>query len=120
MNILYMNVRGVIGETGRAMRAQGHKLVLRSECVEALESIRNETFGAVVIEDESPGAHSFGHVLLRCGATFVFEVDAGLDGDIGKGHRGILLQRGAEIRHGNDRDRTGGPSSEVPHSHRSH
>jgi hypothetical protein len=53
MNILYMNVRGVIGETGRAMRAQGHKLVLRSECVEALESIRNETFGALVIEDDN-------------------------------------------------------------------
>ena len=56
MNILYMNVRGVIGETGRAMRAQGHKLVLRSQCVEALESIRNETFGAVVIEDDNQDA----------------------------------------------------------------
>ena len=56
---------------------------------------------AVVVEDEAPGAHGFGHVLLRRGAILVFEVDAGLDGDIGKGNRGILLQRGAEIRHGN-------------------
>ena len=56
MNILYMNVRGVVGETGRAIRGQGHKLVLRSECVEALESIRNETFGAVVIEDDNQDA----------------------------------------------------------------
>jgi hypothetical protein len=56
MNILYMRVRGVIGGTGRAMRAQGHKLVLRSECVEALESIRHETFGAVVIEDDNQDA----------------------------------------------------------------
>lgn len=52
MNILYVNVRDVIGETGRAMRAHGYKLVLRSDCVEALESIRNETFGALVIEDD--------------------------------------------------------------------
>ena len=53
MNILYMNLRGVIGETGRAIRACGHKLVLRSGCVEALESIRNATFNALVVEDDN-------------------------------------------------------------------
>ena len=53
MNILYINLRGGIGETGRAMRACGHKLVLRSGCVEALESIRNARFDALVIEDDN-------------------------------------------------------------------
>ena len=53
MNILYLNVRGFLGETGRAIRACGHKLVLRSGCLEALESIRNGTFDALVIEDHS-------------------------------------------------------------------
>ena len=52
MNILYLNVRGFLGETGRAIRACGHKLVLRSGCVEALESIHNATFDALVIEDD--------------------------------------------------------------------
>lgn len=51
MKILYLNIRGVIGETGRAMRACGHKLVLSSGCVEALETLRNFKFDAVVIED---------------------------------------------------------------------
>ena len=53
MKILYLNVRGIVGETGRAMRACGHKLALRSGCVEALESIHNATFDAVVIEDDN-------------------------------------------------------------------
>lgn len=53
MNILYLNVWGLLGETGRAIRACGHKLVLRSECVQALESIRNATFDALVIEDDN-------------------------------------------------------------------
>ena len=52
MNILYINVRGAIGETGRAMQACGHKLVLRSGCYEALESIHSANFDAVVIEDD--------------------------------------------------------------------
>jgi hypothetical protein len=51
MKILYLNVRGVIGEAGRAVRASGHNLVLRSDCIDALETIRNGTFDALVIED---------------------------------------------------------------------
>jgi hypothetical protein len=51
MKILYLNIPGVIGEAGRAMRAFGHNLALRSGCVEALESLRNSTFDAVVIEN---------------------------------------------------------------------
>ena len=53
MNILYLNVRGFLGETGRAIRACGHKLVLRSGCVEALASIRNAPFDALVIEHDN-------------------------------------------------------------------
>jgi hypothetical protein len=51
MKILYMNILGVIEGAGRAMRDCGHNLVLRSGCVEALETLRNGTFDAVVIED---------------------------------------------------------------------
>jgi hypothetical protein len=51
MKILYLNIPGVIGEAGRTMRAFGHNLVLRSGCLEALETLRNSTFDAVVIED---------------------------------------------------------------------
>jgi hypothetical protein len=53
MNILYIDFRGVIGKAGRALQACGHKLVFRSGCVEALESIRNATFDALVIEDDN-------------------------------------------------------------------
>jgi hypothetical protein len=53
MQILYINIRGVIGKTGRAVRACGHNLMLRSGCVEALEIVRNSTFDAVVIEDDN-------------------------------------------------------------------
>jgi len=52
MKILYLNMRGVIGEAGRAVRAGGHTLVLRCGCVEALETLRNFKFDAVVIEDD--------------------------------------------------------------------
>ena len=53
MNILYINARGAIEKIGRAMQACGHKLVLRSGCVEALESIHNATFDALVIEHDN-------------------------------------------------------------------
>ena len=53
MKILYLNIRGVIGEAGRAVRAFGYHLVLRSGCVEALETLHNETFDALVIEDSN-------------------------------------------------------------------
>ena len=86
MKILYLNVRGVIGQTGLAVQASGHNLVLRSRCLDALETIRNETFDALVIEEggQDPGilhftvevhqshpalpifvAHTWGHGLLR-------------------------------------------------------
>ena len=51
MTILYVNLRGVIGDTGRAIRSCGHKLELRSGCVEALQAIRDRIFDALVIED---------------------------------------------------------------------
>lgn len=51
MKILYLNLRGVLGETGRTMRRHGYNLVLRSGCDDALEIIRHQTFDAVVIED---------------------------------------------------------------------
>lgn len=56
MNILYLNVKGVIGKMGRAMRACGHKLVLRSCGAEALESIQKAKFDALLIEDDKHDA----------------------------------------------------------------
>jgi hypothetical protein len=53
MNILYVNIRSVLGETGRALQRRGHNLVLRSGCVEALGTIRTFSFDAVVIEDDN-------------------------------------------------------------------
>jgi hypothetical protein len=53
MKILYLNIQGVIEGTGRAMRTCGHNLVLRSGCVESLETLRSSTFDAAVIEDYS-------------------------------------------------------------------
>ena len=86
MNILYMNIRGVIGENGRAIQTRGHHLVLRSGCIEAFRALRDSTFDAVVIEDDGNDpeilrftvethqshpalpifvANTFGHGLLR-------------------------------------------------------
>jgi len=59
VNILYVNRQSVLGETGKAMRARGHSLVSRTKCVEALETIRSQTFDAVVIEDESEDLEIF-------------------------------------------------------------
>ena len=59
MNILYVNRQSVLGETGKAMRARGHSLVSRTKCVETLETIRSQTFDAVVIEDESEDLEIF-------------------------------------------------------------
>jgi hypothetical protein len=61
MKILYLNIRGVVGQTGRAIQASGHNLVLRSRCIDALQTIRNEPFDALVIEDsgQDPGILHF-------------------------------------------------------------
>lgn len=52
MNILYLNMQGVLGETGRALERRGHNLVLRTGCVEALETLRAFAVDALVIEDD--------------------------------------------------------------------
>lgn len=86
MNILYLNIRDVLGETGRAIQRRGHKLVPCSGCDEAFRALRNVAFDAVVIEDDNNDpevlhftveahqshpalpifvANTFGHGLLR-------------------------------------------------------
>jgi len=59
VNILYVNRQSVLGETGKIIKARGHSLVSRNKCVEALETIRSQTFDAVVIEDESEDLEIF-------------------------------------------------------------
>jgi hypothetical protein len=53
MNILYVNIQGVLGESGRALQRRGHSVVLRSRCDQALGTIRNFSFDAVLIEDDN-------------------------------------------------------------------
>lgn len=53
MNILYVNIRGGLGETGRKIQKRGHHLVLHSACAEALAALRHFPFDAVVIEDDN-------------------------------------------------------------------
>ena len=86
MKILYVNIRGVLGENGRAIQRRGHKLVPCSGCHEAFRALRNVAFDAVVIEDDNNDpevlhltveahqshpalpifvANTFGHGLLR-------------------------------------------------------
>jgi hypothetical protein len=53
MNILYINRQSAWGETGYAMKTRGHTIVPRNGCIDALETIPNGSFDAVLIEDEN-------------------------------------------------------------------